>query len=435
MIFEYYDFNKQLEKAIDIFNAAKSKSGYFKEKYKGLGEIKSYEDWLKIPFLSRDEIRNNAYPNTKAMLTVDIEDMIIVSTGGTSGVARFSSLTHDEWDKFAFVQANALKVLGVNKKDIVANLFVAGNMWPSFLGGHEIIKEIGAVHLPISAITDFDKLIYYFELFKPTVILSIPSLLIYFADTLLKKGKKFDSVRMIQFAGENLSDNARKLLKEAFGDVGLRAAGYSSADCGLMGYQCKRCAASEYHIPTDFQFIEIYDFEKDKPCDVGELGEVVVTNLGRISSPVIRYRIGDMGYIKKESCSCGDKNPLIVLKGRAGEDFKFGGAYVSMGQIEKCFSEFISKDGISANYQVIIDEIDDGKTSFILRIESSEPQNSKKYADLIKENLKNEIPLFKEAVDVEFIKVFEVEFVELGSSERSPITGKVKRLIDKRFGS
>jgi len=435
MFFEYYGFDKQLEKAIDIFDKAKNKSEYFKEKYQNSDKIKSYEDWLKIPFLTRDELRNNAYPHTKAMLTRDVENMIIVSTGGTSGVARFSILTHDEWDRFVKVQANALKVLGVNKKDIIANLFVAGNMWPSFLGGHEIIKEIKAVHLPISAITDFDKLIYYFELFKPTVVLSIPSLLIYFADTLIKKGKKFDSVRMIQFAGENLSDNARTLLKEAFGDVELKAAGYTSADCGLMGYQCRECAASEYHIPSDFQFIEIYDFEKNRPCDVGELGEVVVTNLGRISSPVIRYRIGDMGYVKKDSCTCGDKNPLIILKGRAGEDFKFGGAYVSMGQIEKCFSEFISKDGVSANYQVIIDEIEKGKTSFVLKIESSDTQKSKKYGDLIKDNLKNEVALFKEAVDVGFIKVFEVEFVKLGSLDRSPITGKVKRLIDKRFGS
>ena len=434
MYFNYLDFENQFAVLKEIFRIAKTKSPFYSERFKDVKEIKGYNDWLNLPFLTREDIYNRSFPHTKDMLTCELENLVIFSTGGTSGIARFVPVTHQEWDVFSEVQANALRNLGVNKKDIVANLFVAGYFWPSFLGGHEIIKKIGAVHLPISAITDIEKLIYFFDLFKPTVILSVPSLLIYFADELLKKGKKYPEVRLIQFAGEHLSENASKVVKKAFENAEIKAVGYTSADCGLMGYQCDKCGSIEYHVPTDFQFIEIYNFEEDRPCKEGELGEIIVTNLKRTSVPIIRYRLGDLGYYKKEKCRCGDKNPILVLRGRSGEDFKFGASYVGMNQIEKCFSDFVSKDGISANYQVEIDNLENGKTSFILRIESSNIEASKRYENEIKENLFKEIPLFKEGVDTGFIQVFDVKFVNLGELPRSPITGKIKRLIDKRVG-
>ncbi len=365
MYFNYFEFEKQFAVLKEIFRIAKNKAPFYSGRFKGIEEISDYNDWLKIPFLTREDIYTKSFPHSKDMLTCELENLVIFSTGGTSGIARFVPVTHEEWDIFSEVQANALKNLGVNKKDIVANLFVAGYFWPSFLGGHEIIKKIGAIHLPISAITDIEKLIYFFDLFKPTVILSVPSLLIYFADELLKKKKTYSEVRLIQFAGEHLSENAAKVVKKAFPDAEIKAAGYTSADCGPMGYQCNHCGSIEYHVPTDFQFIEIYNFEENRPCKEGELGEIVVTNLKRTSVPIIRYRLGDLGYYKKEKCKCWDKNPILVLKGRSGEDFKFGGSYVGMNQIEKCFSDFVSKEDISANYQVEIDNLENGKTSFI----------------------------------------------------------------------
>ena len=41
------------------------------------------------------------------------------------------------------------------------------------------------------------------------------------------------------------------------------------------------------------------------PVKDNEQGELVLTNLGRIGSPVIRYRIGDLVQPSYESCACG----------------------------------------------------------------------------------------------------------------------------------
>jgi putative transcriptional regulator len=37
----------------------------------------------------------------------------------------------------------AMRLLGITPRDRVANLFIAGHLWPSFLGGHDIARAIG----------------------------------------------------------------------------------------------------------------------------------------------------------------------------------------------------------------------------------------------------------------------------------------------------
>ncbi|WP_022671052.1 phenylacetate--CoA ligase family protein [Hippea alviniae] len=432
MEFKYVPFDKGLELAKEIFNFAKRHSAFYSKKFEDIGEIKTYKDWLNIPFLTRDELYNNAFPYSLDMITREIKNMIVISTGGTSGVARYITLTHDEWDKFCEIQAKALHLLGIRENDIVANLFVSGNLWPSFLGAHEILKMLGAVHLPIEARTEGDKMMEFLFTFKPTVILSVPSLLVSLSDMALSMGKVFESVRLIMFAGEHLSKSASSHIKKAFPNTEIKAAAYSSSDCGIMGYQCEYCEAGEYHIPTEFQFIEIFDFEKNRVAEPEEEGEIIITNLHRTAMPLIRYRIGDIGYIKKESCKCGDKNPILVLKGRAGEDFKIASAYVSMGEIERAISSFVSKDGISPNYQVEITEDEKGFVGFILRIESSDIQKSNRHREGIIKSLVDNIQILKMGFDANYFSVFDVKFVPVGSLPRSPITGKIKRLIDRR---
>ena len=47
------------------------------------------------------------------------------------------------------------------------------------------------------------------------------------------------------------------------------------------------------------------DPESGRTVADGEPGELVVTNLGRTASPVVRYRTGDMVVRRSERCACG----------------------------------------------------------------------------------------------------------------------------------
>ncbi len=423
-----------LEKAISVYNVAREKSEFYKDKYQNLGDINNTDDWQQIPIFTKDELFNNSYPKSEKLLTLELPltNAIITSTGGSTGLARYTMLTYNEWNEFLERQADALRLIGISETDVVANLFVAGSLWPSFVALHDNIRLIGAVHLPISANIDFDKMLQYIMEFKPTVLLSLPTVFVILADKILQQKLKVDFVKVIGYAGEHMSSMIRNHIRKAFGEeVSIKSLAYTSADCGLIGYQCDHCAPNEYHLPTDFQYVEIFDFEKNKICGPGEKGEVLITNLERTSEPIIRYRIGDVATWTGKSCSCGDKNPLFVIEGRAGDDFKIGGAYIEMDVIEDSFSNYVSSHGISANYQFELEDSSEGVLNLRLNIESSDINDSQQLIKQIKTNIQDRVHDIKEGIAMKLVNL-DVAFVNLGVLPRSPITGKVKRLNDKR---
>jgi phenylacetate-CoA ligase len=150
-----------------------------------------------------------------------------------------------------------------------------------------------------------------------------------------RDGFKFKNLRMIQYAGEHLSTQAEAHIRKHLNVKEIKSGAYTSADAGLMGYQCDHCASGVYHIPSNFQLIEIINFETGEYTKPGETGEIVVTNLRRTSTPIIRYRVGDAVIPSADKCACGDPNPLIKLAGRAGQDFKIGVASSRWIQLKK----------------------------------------------------------------------------------------------------
>jgi len=422
---------ESLNRAIDIFEIAREKAPFYKQKYKDIDQIENYEDWLRVPFLTRDELYHNTFPRTKDMLTRELKGVLVTSTGGSSGMARYGVLTYEEYGRFVTVQVDALRSIGVNSDDTIANLFVAGNLWPSFFSLAQVIEQIGATHLPISANIEVERILKYIVEFEPTVLLSLPTVFIFLADLIIDGGIDAGYVKSIAYAGEHMSGMTQSHIQKAFPNATIHSLGYTSADCGLMGYQCPECSSLEYHVPSSFQLIEIYNFDEDRVCKVGESGEVVVTNLARSSLPIIRYRIGDIARFKESGCSCGDTNPILILEGRAGEDFKLGGAYISMDTVEDSMSSYVSTDGISANYQLTIEDIDQNKMRVTLQIESSDIESSSSHTEAIANSLKQNINELKVGEELGYLSTV-VAFVDMGSIERSPITGKIKHLQDLR---
>lgn len=390
------------------------------------------QEFQAIPFLTRQEVFDNTYPRSTAMFSVPQKNMIVSSTGGSSGIARYTLLTHTEWDKMCQLQADALRLIGITEEDSVANLMVAGSMWPSFLGAHEIIKKIGATHLPISANIAIEKIVSLCLDFQPTAMMSLPTFFVLLSDIANKEKIKFDKLRTIAYAGEHMSKEVRNYVGESLGVDNIRALAYTSADAGLMGYQRDGCQPNQYLLPKAHQYIEIYDFENNRLCEPGEKGEVVVTCLEKHAMPIIRYRLGDVAHFIQDTQPLGgDENPMFELAGRAGEDFKLGGAYISMDVFEEILGEFAGKDGISMNHALVLDDVHN-QMDIILKIESADPALARQQTELIKTRIKENIPEVEAGLKMNFLRHFDVTFVTSGDLERSPITGKVKRLHDKR---
>jgi len=424
--------DQQLDSALRVHRSSLA-AAFYKNKYEQAGAAPTdLASWQRLPLLTKQELFDNAYPRSRGMLTAPVREMIVLSTGGSSGVARYTLLTHDEWDLFCDMQAAALELLGVRPDDRVANLFVAGHLWPSFIGVHEVLKRVKAVHLPISANIAPEEIMRLCLEFDPTVMLSLPTLFVFLADIAQKEGRSLPSLRLLCYAGEHMSEQAQQHVRTALQVDEIKALAYSSADAGLMGYQCSCCSFATYHVPTGFQFIEIIHPDTLEPAPPGAQGDLIVTNLGRVSLPIIRYRVGDVATFLVEPCKCGDPNPLLRLEGRAGDDFKLGGAFISMGVFEESVATVT--DVASMNYRIVLEDVGN-QMDIRLDVESADPQCAREAADRLRDAVLERVPEMRVGLELDYIRSFAVEFVELGALPRNPRTGKVKRLEDRRAKS
>jgi phenylacetate-CoA ligase len=115
--------------------------------------------------------------------------------------------------------------------------------------------------------------------------------------------------------GEMLLPQVRDLLESTF-DAPVSDS-YACTEARDVAWQCR--ATGGYHINADNVVVEIV--RDDQPAPVGQIGEVVLTDLNRLAMPIIRYKNGDLARLASERCPCGCKLPLIAeIIGRTGQD-------------------------------------------------------------------------------------------------------------------
>jgi phenylacetate-CoA ligase len=87
----------------------------------------------------------------------------------------------------------------------------------------------------------------------------------------------------------------------------------------------------------------VIDPTNGEPTREGERGELIMTNLGRYGSPVIRYRTGDLVEPSFQPCACGRSFMLLRggVLGRADDMIIVRGVNVFPSAIENIMREFI----------------------------------------------------------------------------------------------
>ncbi len=114
---------------------------------------------------------------------------------------------------------------------------------------------------------------------------------------------------------ESMLPEVRKKLSEQF-DCSVRA-WYSDEECGIMGIQ--EADSEEYYINSESYFYEILKEDSDEPCQEGEPGRIVITDLNNYAMPLIRYDTGDMAAFRKQEKNGRYKYYLTDLYGRRGD--------------------------------------------------------------------------------------------------------------------
>ena len=116
---------------------------------------------------------------------------------------------------------------------------------------------------------------------------------------------------------------------------------YGCTELGAMGYQCTEYRDG-FHLNEDEFIFEVIDPHTLEPVGEAETGELVVTNLGRYGSPLIRYRTGDIVRVTHEICSCGRTHKRCIggILGRVNDTMIVKGVNIYPSAVESVIRNY-----------------------------------------------------------------------------------------------
>ena len=382
------------------------------------GDIRGIEDIVKLPFTTKEDLRNNYPFGLRAVPQSEI--VRVQGTSGTTGKLTVVPYTRHDVDVWAESAGRCLTMAGLTKEDIIHVCYGYG-LFTGGLGADFAAQRIGAMVVPMSA-GNTARQIMCMEDFGATALACTPSYALYLAESIAEAGKvDAMKLRVGIHGAEPWTEEMRKKIQdilhiECFDIYGL---------CEITGpgvaMDCRQHKG--LHINHDFFYPEILDPITHEPMDDGELGELVFTTLEKEGMPLLRYRTKDLTSIDYSTCECGRTLPRISkFKGRTDDMKVIRGVNVFPTQVE---TVLLSMGGdISNHYQMIVDrENNADRLTVMVEVCDSEFSDEIGKLDALKQKVAAGL---KQALGISV----EVKLVEPKTIQRSE--GKAKRVIDNR---
>ncbi len=319
-------------------------------------QLRKITDIERIPFTYKNDIRSDqcSTPPFGANVCEDRENWLeIHSTSGTTGRGTFTLWSKKDVEVITSQAARALYATGVRAHDIVHVAFGLG-MFVGGIAAHYGVQRVGAMSVPIGT-TDSDQQVEFLVDLQPTVIIATPSFGLYLAEVLRKKGIVLDdlALRVGVFGGEPgaASAHTRRALEDG---LGIKAFDwYGSAEVGPdFGYECEYQLG--LHWAQDHNLVEVVDSMTHRPVEEGESGVLVVTNLSRTATPLLRYWTNDLVRMTKDACPCGRQGPRALegILGRSDDMLIYKGVNFYPQQVEQCVRNFRE---LTSEYKILLD--------------------------------------------------------------------------------
>lgn len=381
------------------------------------GDINGIEDLHKLPFTTKDDLRDN-YPF--GLFAAPQSDIVrIHASSGTTGKATVVGYTRKDIDVWRECVARCCTMADLGKDDIIQVAYGYG-LFTGGLGGHYGAEHLGATVVPMST-GNTKKLIDMMIDFQATGLMCTPSYLMHIAEVIEEMGVK-DKIKLKATinGAEPWTENMRIQIEERLGihahDI------YGLSEIMGPGVACDCIHHKGLHIFEDHFLPEIIDPKTLQPVAPGETGELVITTLTKEGIPLIRYRTKDLTSLSYDKCECGRTTARIArFKGRSDDMLIIRGVNVFPSQVE---AALLTVDGITPNYQIVVDRVNYQDTLEIL-VEVEERFFSDEIKEL--EGLTKKIGhTIQQAIGLSA----KIKLVEPKTIERS--MGKAVRVIDKR---
>ena len=394
---------------------------YYRKKMQAIGlmpaDIKTIEDITKLPFTTKDDLRDT-YPF--GLFAVPQSEIVrIHASSGTTGKATVVGYTRYDLDVWAECVARCMTRAGVSRNDIVQVAYGYG-LFTGGLGAHSGAEKIGATVVPMST-GNSKKLTTMMVDFGATAIACTPSYLLHISEVLAEEGL-LDKIKL-KSAICGAEPWTEKMRHEIETRLNIHAHDiYGLSEIMGPGVACDCQYHKGLHVCEDHFFPEVLDTATLKPVADGELGELAFTTLTKQGIPLIRYRTKDLTSLDKTPCECGRTSARISrFKGRSDDMLIIRGVNVFPSQVE---AALIEVEEVTPHYMIIVDRVNNLDT-----LEVQVEVDSRYYTDEIRgiERLTKKIGhVIMQALGLNA----KITIVQPNTLKRSE--GKAVHVIDKR---
>jgi phenylacetate-CoA ligase len=266
-------------------------------------DLRGWDDFRRLPLTEKEELVDDQTSNPPfgTNLTYALERYVRVhQTSGTSGSPLRWLDTQESWEWWARCWGFVLRGAGVGPADRVFFPFSFG-LFIGFWAGFEGARALGALAIPGGG-QDSPTRLAWMEALGATVLVCTPSYALHLAEVARERGIDLSKlpVRITVHAGEPGAGipAVRARIEDGWGAHAFDHGGMT--EMGAYGYECTQQAG--LHVNESEFIVEVIDPTTAAPARDGEL---VLTNLGRMGSPVVRYRTGDHVRLAEAPCPCG----------------------------------------------------------------------------------------------------------------------------------
>jgi phenylacetate-CoA ligase len=331
------------------------KTPFYKKKLTQVGihspaDIRSLQDLQRVPYTTKDDLRLS-FP--KGLMAVEMKEVLrIHSSSGTTGIPTVIYFARDDVENWTDLLARSIVGTGATDSDVFQNMMTYG-MFTGGLGLHYGAERVGMTVIPIGG-GNTKRQIQTMKDFQTTVVHVTPSYLLHIHSRLGEDGieRKDLALRKAFVGAEPHSENTRRKLEELLHIDAYNSYGLSELNGPGVAFEC--VCKKDMHVWEDAYIAEIINPNTGEILKEGEQGELVLTNLVRRATPILRYRTRDLTFLYPQGCDCGRTHRRISrILGRTDDMLIINGVNVFPSQIEE---RIMKIPEVATNYQIHVDK-------------------------------------------------------------------------------
>lgn len=308
-------------------------------------DLRAPDDLARLPFTTKAELAADQaeHPPYGTALTYPVERYCrLHQTSGTSTGRPLRWLdTPESWEGVLDCWRVSFPFMGLTAHDRIFFPFSFGpfiGFWSAF----EAASRHGALVVPGGGMTSTARLRFLVE-HEVTVVFATPTYALHLSELAAKEGIDLagSPVRMLVVAGEPGGNipATRKRIEQVWGARVFDH--YGMTEVGPVAVEAADAPGEMYLLESEY-VAEVLTPGGGDPVPPGEYGELVLSNLARTGSPLIRYRTGDLVRVAAAPDPTGRTWRRLAggILGRADDMIHIRGNNLYPGAIEAIVRRF-----------------------------------------------------------------------------------------------